>query len=129
MLGEENNNWSRRYKDNLQWFQLKSKGILRSTRAVVLFAHSVKARPVYNKIKRRLARLKIPTLVLHGNGHQFYQRQFGTDLLRIQVDRGGVAPPLKVTIRKTTKKNVVNFNATNKITFANIFEVDRQKLV
>ena len=126
LLGEKNNNWSRRYKENLQWFRSNSEGRLHSTKAVVLFAHSVKARSVYNKIKRRLARLKIPTLVLHGNGHQFFQRQFGTNLLRIQVDRGGLAPPLKITIKQKTKNNYVDFNATKKIMFENIFEIDRQ---
>ncbi len=95
---------------------------LRTTRGVVIFAHSVKARAVYNRIKRRLTQANVPTLVLHGNGHKFHSRSFRNRLLRIQVDRGGIAPPLKVTVKDTNEED-----HDDTFAFSNMFHIYRQR--
>ena len=48
---------------------------------------------------------KLPVLYLHGDGHKWIKdKPFGTEhVTRVQVDQGGVAPPLKITVRPALK--------------------------
>jgi hypothetical protein len=53
---------------------------------------------------KRLERWDKPVLYLHGDGHRWIKdRPFGAEnILRVQVDQGGIAPPLKVTVTTDT---------------------------
>lgn len=74
-------------------------------RAVVFFGHADKFNDIFERAEELLAHTKVPALYIHGNGHEWEMEKPITgwdEYLRIQVDQGGEAPPLKVTIRGTT---------------------------
>jgi hypothetical protein len=126
LIGKRNEGWKLRYSDTFRWFQTHCNKYLSRSRAVVIFAHAINARPIYRLMQRRLHRAGIPSLVLHGNGHTFFHSVGPGKILRVQVDRGGDAPPVKVTI--TGIDGTTNFSdENNKITFADTFIIDRRK--
>lgn len=75
-------------------------------------------------MQRRLHRAGVPSLVLHGNGHTFFQSVGPSNILRVQVDRGGDAPPIKVTITGIEGAPIFS---DDKIMFADTFIIDRRK--
>jgi len=95
-----------RYDDCLEWIQQKvgahTDGSLRS---VVFFGHADRFEGLFEEAEEMLAPLSIPTLYIHGNGHKWEMEnpiKGWDEYLRVQVDKGGDAPPIKVTIRGTT---------------------------
>ncbi len=94
--------WQTRHAANLSWLkqQLAAHG---SVTHLVLFAH---AKPIavhndffagFEEVAKSFAK---PVLYLHGDGHQWiYDRPFAAqNILRVQVDSGGLAPPLAVRL-------------------------------
>jgi len=80
-------------------------------RLCIVFAHSGKGARVFRHAKRKLSEYSFPTLVLKGDGHTFnvsnnlrdIGQDFGWDLFKaVQVDQGGKAPPMRITIQGTT---------------------------
>lgn len=71
-------------------------------KGVVIFGHS-KPQSLYSTFFLSMAKVVkefgVPTLFIHGDGHvwQHEKQAFGVpNLLRVQVDRGGIAPPVRV---------------------------------
>lgn len=95
-----------RYDDCLEWIEQKVGAYAnRSLRAVVFLGHADKFPELFEEAEDLLGKLRIPTLYIHGNGHKWEKEKpiNGWDeYMRIQVDQGGNAPPIKVTIRGTT---------------------------
>ena len=95
--------WPRRHAENLQWVRQNLDQFGEQTAAVVIFGHA-KPRPDHDDFFQPLVedatKLAKPILYLHGDGHRWIQdRPFGADnILRVQVDQGGIAPPLKVVV-------------------------------
>lgn len=94
--------WKARHAANLDWLkqQLAAHG---SATHLVLFSH---AKPIavhadfitgFERLAGDFAR---PVLYLHGDGHQWiHDRPFAAkNVLRVQVDSGGLAPPISVTL-------------------------------
>ncbi len=98
MLGEKDPEWEKRYRQNLNWFRSHFKTYESEARAVVIFAHSIAASPVYRKIKIIIRKTGIPVLHIHGNGHVFKIKTSRDKFVRLQVDQGGIASPLQITI-------------------------------
>ena len=98
MLGEKDPEWEKRYRQNLNWFQSHFKKYESEARAVVIFAHCIAASPVYRNIKVILRKTGIPVLYIHGNGHIFKILSSRDKFVRLQVDQGGIASPLQITI-------------------------------
>ena len=84
-----------------------------SIRLCIIFAHSGKGVRVFRHIAERLSGFPFPTIVFKGDGHNFSAsntiKGVGWDLFKsVQVDQGGKAPPIKVSIQGTTKQALKN---------------------
>lgn len=95
--------WKRRHADNLDWTRRNLRKFGTSASSLVLLGH---AKPVenhddfftpFNKVAREFGK---PILYLHGDGHRWiHDRPFAAkNILRVQVDQGGISPPLKVSV-------------------------------
>lgn len=104
MLGEKDPDWEKRYRQNLRWFQSQYKKYESEAKAVVIFAHCIAASPVYRNIKAILRKSDIPVLYIHGNGHIFKKVSGRDKFVRLQVDKGGIASPLQITISGLPKR-------------------------
>lgn len=106
--GETKNKQDDRFDACMEWMEDTITAHVQSSsdlRAVVFFGHADKFNEIFERAEKLLAHTKVPALYIHGNGHVWEMEKpiNGWDeYLRIQVDQGGEAPPLKVTIRGTT---------------------------
>ena len=95
--------WRRRHAENLDWVRRNLRQFGDEVSAVVLFGH-VNPVPVHDDfftgfVEEATARKK-PFLYLHGDGHRWiHDRPFAAkNVLRVQVDQGGIAPPVLVDV-------------------------------
>ena len=104
--------WKTRHAQNIAWIKSTLNSNRESCHAIVLFGHATPV-PKHNDFFTPFVALvkdaKLPVLYLHGDGHKWIKdKPFGTDLItRVQVDQGGIAPPLKVTIQADPKSPFV----------------------
>ena len=114
VAGVDDVGYERRLKHNEAWVDeqidiYQSDMTNGSIRLCVIFAHSGKGLRVFRHITEKLSRYSFPTVLFKGDGHSFSVsdtiKGVGWDLFKsIQVDQGGKAPPIKVTIQGTTKQ-------------------------
>lgn len=95
-----------RMNDNVEWLKTHFERSGESARAAVIIAHAhaVKNRkPIGDTLISLGRKFGKPILYIHGDGHRWIQNQpFGLrNITRIQVDQGGIAPPLLVTVKAT----------------------------
>mmetsp|Transcript_20779 Transcript_20779/g.30426 ORF Transcript_20779/g.30426 Transcript_20779/m.30426 type:complete len:294 (+) Transcript_20779:559-1440(+) len=98
--------WNLRIKDNISWMagELKRFSTNRKVGAVVIFGHAFPNahhyRPYFDEISRLANEYDIPFLYIQGDEHSWRKdRPFKSDkILRVVVDRGGIADPVQVTV-------------------------------
>ena len=114
--GVDDSSYEQRLTDNEDWIDeqvIKYEDDLANgrIRLCVIFIHSSKGSRVFRHIKRALSAYSFPTLFFKGDGHTFEVAQnlrdvgqdFGWTLFQaVQVDQGGKAPPIKITVQGTT---------------------------
>ena len=97
--------WKSRHRDNLEWTTAAIKEHGKQVHAMVIFAHA-NPQPNHDDFFTPLVaaaqQFAKPILYLHGDGHHWIKDQpwEAKNILRVQVDQGGKAPPLKITIQK-----------------------------
>lgn len=95
--------WKLRHASGVDWVKGSLRQAGQGIRSLVVFGH---ARPAkvhddffgpFSTVAEEFAR---PVLYLHGDGHRWvYDRPFrAKNILRVEVDQGGIAPPLKVSV-------------------------------
>ncbi len=99
--------WTARHHQNLTWLQqhLLSPQDSSAVRAAVIFGHSQPSEATaqffrsFSDVAKMFDR---PVLYLHGDGHRWVKnRPFkAKNLLRVQVDLGGKAPPVIVSVKR-----------------------------
>lgn len=101
--------WKERHADDLNWVQRNLRRFGADVRSLVVFGHAMpKANhnDFFDPFSKEANEFKKPILYIHGDGHVWmYDRPFAAkNILRVEVDQGGVAPPLKITVTddKTT---------------------------
>ncbi|WP_417387025.1 hypothetical protein [Gimesia sp.] len=95
--------WKQRHAENLDWVRSNLRRFGKEISSLVIFGH---AKPVkihndfFDPFNAEAITFNKPILYIHGDGHTWiYDRPFtAKNLLRVQVDQGGIAPPLKVTV-------------------------------
>jgi len=101
--------WKQRHRQNIDWLQKNLRRAGSQLKAVVLLGHA-DPRNKHDDFFKPLSQLAKasgkPFLYLHGDGHRWKK---GTpfkagNLLCVQIDQGGAAPPLKVTVTPSRKK-------------------------
>lgn len=105
VAGNRDDDWDDRVADNLEFLLSNADANEGRYRAVVVFGHSMRNNFMLGAMDR-FADGNIPVAFIHGNGHAWewtenrYEERW-KNLLVVMVDRGGNAPPIKVTVRGT----------------------------
>ncbi|MCA9024900.1 MAG: hypothetical protein KDA86_06785 [Planctomycetaceae bacterium] len=95
--------WKQRHAQCLAWTKANLEQHGSDARAIVIFGHAL-PRPdhddYFEGLNTLAAELDKPFLYLHGDGHRWvHDRPFkAKKILRVEVDQGGIAPPVKVTV-------------------------------
>jgi hypothetical protein len=104
--------WKRRHAQNLDWTRhcLQTHGP--KVKCMVLFGHCLPAKnhdDYFDGLVEEARKFAKPILYLHGDGHAWlHDRPFAAkNILRVQVEMGGVAPPIKVTVTDDPKEPFV----------------------
>ncbi len=95
--------WKQRHADGLTWIRRNLRRFGSDVSSLVIFGHAKPAAnhsdffEPFNKDAQEFGK---PILYLHGDGHRWiHDRPFAAqNILRVQVDQGGIAPPLQVTV-------------------------------
>lgn len=95
--------WKQRHSECADWIRLNLKQFGEKAASMVVFGH---ARPAadhndfFDPFGEAAQMFNKPVLYLHGDGHRWiHDRPFAAqNVLRVQIDQGGIAPPVKVTI-------------------------------
>ena len=101
---DDNRNWIRQIIQQYRFSPTPSSDDEESIRAVIFFGHH-RQLLFWRSLQDELQALKVPMAYFHGNGHSFYaEKPFSDwpDFWISQVDMGGIAPPIRVTIQGTT---------------------------
>ncbi len=95
--------WRQRHADDLEWIRRNVAKFGDEAGCLVLFGHATPAekhQDFFDPLMTVAQEFEKPILYLHGDGHNWiHDRPFSAaNILRVQVDQGGKAPPLQVTI-------------------------------
>jgi len=95
--------WQQRHAQDLEWTRRNLSEFGDQVRSLVLFGHAnvnQKHADFFDPFIEEAKAFEKPILYLHGDGHRWiHDRPFAAkNILRVQVDQGGIAPPLKVTV-------------------------------
>ena len=101
--------WKQRHADDLLWTQKNLERYGPSVQSTVIFGHALPINvhdDYFDGLCEAAKKFEKPVLYLHGDGHRWiYDRPFKSkNILRIQVDQGSIAPPIKVTIIDDAKE-------------------------
>lgn len=97
------NEWKERHRQCLDWVRRNMNHFGDRVDSIVIFGH---AKPIaihddfFGPFSEDAKRFAKPILYLHGDGHRWmHDRPFAAaNILRVQVDQGGTAPPITVTV-------------------------------
>ncbi|WP_339730529.1 hypothetical protein [uncultured Gimesia sp.] len=109
--------WKQRHADGLDWVRRNLSRFGADVSSLVVFGH---AKPIkvhndfFDPFNEVATAFQKPILYIHGDGHVWiYDRPFAAkNILRVEVDQGGIAPPLKVTVTGD-KTNPFQFDRRN----------------
>lgn len=95
--------WDRRHAEGVNWLQTQIKSHGKDARAMVVMGHATptkKHAAFFDGMTGIAKTWAKPILYIHGDGHTWKKdRPFKADnILRVQVDAGGKAPPVRVTV-------------------------------
>ena len=95
--------WKQRHAVGVQWIRRNVAQFGDDVGCMILFGHANpqdKHRDFFEPFSLDAETFSKPILYLHGDGHTWiHDRPFAAkNILRVQVDQGGKAPPLKVTV-------------------------------
>lgn len=102
--------WKERLDQDATWVERNLKVFGAQTRRAVIFAQAFAGganKPFGDRFVRAAKAFGKPVLYLHGDGHHWIcDRPFpdAPNVTRVQVDRGGIAPPVVVTVTKDDNK-------------------------
>lgn len=95
--------WQQRHGECLDWIHRNLKQFGDDVRSLVVFGHARPAahhKDFFDPFNEEAQQLAKPVLYLHGDGHRWvHDRPFAAqNILRVQIDQGGIAPPVRVTV-------------------------------
>lgn len=106
--------WKIRHNQCAEWIDNQFKNNKDSVRAAVVLAQAYLNEKHTDFTDRFLGicrEFRKPVIFIHGDGHQWiYDNPWlEPNLIRIQIDKGGIAPPLEVTI-EVNQDSIISFN-------------------
>lgn len=95
--------WKQRHAECLTWIRRNLAKFGDEVSSLVIFGHALpgaKHADFFDPFMKDARQFQKPILYLHGDGHKWiHDRPFeAKNILRVEVDQGGIAPPLKVTV-------------------------------
>lgn len=95
--------WDQRHKECVAWLQKQIASHGSKVRAMVILGHAAPAKKhtaFFDGVTSIAKAWTKPILYIHGDGHKWKKdHPFKADnILRVQVDAGGKAPPVRVTV-------------------------------
>jgi hypothetical protein len=95
--------WDKRHQQNVAWVDDLVKNYGPNSRSLVLLGHATpttKHAKFFGPFGEIATRYEKPVLYIHGDGHRWIKdRPFEQkNILRVQVDQGGIASPVKVVV-------------------------------
>ena len=109
--------WKLRHAGGLDWGKLNLQRFGKNVSSLVIFGHAKPAKvhnDFFDPFSKVAKEFDKPVLYLHGDGHRWiHDRPFkAKNILRVEVDQGGIAPPLKVMVTDDPEKPF-EFNRRN----------------
>ncbi len=109
--------WKQRHADSLDWIHRNLRRFGDEVMSLVVFGHATPTKKhvdFFEPFAKEAQQFKKPILYLHGDGHRWiHDRPFAAkNILRVQVDQGGIAPPVKITVTEDTT-NPFQFDRRN----------------
>ncbi|WP_157606152.1 hypothetical protein [Schlesneria paludicola] len=106
------NEWKRRHAENLDWIRRYLERERNSVTSAVIFAHAhptAHHQDFMDPFFDVATAFEKPILFIHGDGHKWihdnpYQAK---NIVRVQVDQGGIAPPLTVSFTEDPRNPFV----------------------
>lgn len=94
--------WKKREADNAQWVTEQFTKNSEQVYTAVIFCQAFPKDTLYHP----LSRFPKPVLIVHGDGHRFHRDRPwpGFNVTRVQVDQGGAALPLEVTVTPQSRE-------------------------
>lgn len=101
--------WKKRHKQDLRWLRRHIKNSGEATSSLVIFGHAKPAEKhddFFEPFEKTASEFEKPILYLHGDGHKWiHDRPFKSqNVLRVQVDQGGIAPPVLISVTEDPQK-------------------------
>jgi hypothetical protein len=106
--------WKDRHSTNAQWVDVqfnKNKAEVRAAVILVQAKPNEKHADFINKFLFSAKQFARPIIFIHGDGHEWIYEEswLKPNITRIQVDKGGIAPPLKIKINYEDEK-IISFD-------------------
>ena len=105
--------WDRRFQECYDWARKRIRAQDDLLHAVIIFGHAAKFSDLFEMVAKQVAKANIPVIYIHGNGHKWRISQPNNsyeNFWQVQVDQGGHAPPIKVTVGGTRGDEVMQEN-------------------
>lgn len=123
--------WKLRHASGVDWVKESLRRAGKDVRSLVVFGHARPAKnhdDFFNPFSTVAEEFGKPVLYLHGDGHKWvYDRPFrAKNILRVEVDQGAIAPPLKVSITHDSAMPF-QFDRRNGKPASQVIDSDRQE--
>jgi len=113
-LVHDSTEWRERHFSNAQWVEEQFNKNKKDVRAAVIIAQANpddKHRDFMSKFLISAEQFSKPIIFIHGDGHRWIYEEswLKPNIIRIQVDQGGIAPPLKLVMNPESK-NIISYD-------------------
>ena len=113
-LVHDSTEWRERHNQNAKWVETQFNKYRKNIRAAVII---VQAKPnekhedFMSKFLISAEKFSKPIVFIHGDGHRWIYEEswMKKNIIRIQVDQGGIAPPLKLVMNPDSK-NIISYD-------------------
>ena len=106
--------WKERHINNAEWIETQFKKNRKDVWAAVILAQAnpdEKHVDFMTKFLISAEQFTKPIIFIHGDGHKWIYEEpwLKPNIIRIQVDKGGIAPPLKLTMNPGSE-NIISYD-------------------
>jgi len=113
-LIHDSTEWRERHINNAQWVEKQFNKNRENVRAAVIVTQAhpkEKHQDFMNKFLISAEQFSKPVIFIHGDGHRWIYEEawLKPNIIRIQVDQGGIAPPLKLVMNPESE-NIISYD-------------------
>lgn len=113
-LVHDSSEWRERHFSNARWIETQFNNNKKDVRAAVIIAQAnpdEKHQDFISKFLNSAEQFSKPIIFIHGDGHRWIYEEswLKSNIIRIQVDKGGIAPPLKL-IMNPDSENIISYD-------------------